>query len=187
MGHVQEIAKEKVIEFSEKWLSKKIMCGIACGYGCCNSPTFKVTSEEQERTSLQEKYKTSPKEIEPQNGHCRFLKSDDTGCMFGEDRPSGCKIFPLEVRNNRLGLSNWYGYQCPKPESYEFVRKENGKYMYRYKENLRKHRNKKREFSIDYPIENIPPAYILMKNEIKEQYGEELWNRIDLKLKGKHE
>jgi len=29
-----------VIEFSEKWLSKKIMCGIACGYGCCNSPTF---------------------------------------------------------------------------------------------------------------------------------------------------
>jgi len=63
-----------VIEFSEKWLSKKIMCGIACGYGCCNSPTFKVTSEEHERTFLQEKYETSPKEIEPQNGHCRFLK-----------------------------------------------------------------------------------------------------------------
>jgi len=106
---------------------------------------------------------------------------------LGEDRPSGCKIFPLEVRNNRLGLSNWYGYQCPKPESYEFVRKENGKHMYRYKEGLKKHRNKKREFVIDYPIENIPPAYILMKNEIKEQYGEVLWNRIDLKLKGEHE
>ena len=45
-----------MIEFSEKWLSKKIMCGIACGYGCCNSPTFKVTSEEHERTFLQEKY-----------------------------------------------------------------------------------------------------------------------------------
>ena len=73
------------------------MCGIACGYGCCNSPTFKVTSEEHERTFLQEKYETSPKEIEPQNGHCRFLKSDDTGCTFGEDRPGGCKIFPLEV------------------------------------------------------------------------------------------
>ena len=59
--------------------------------------------------------------------------------------------------------------------------------MYRYKEGLKKHRNKKREFVIDYPIENIPPAYILMKNEIKEQYGEELWKRIDLKMKGEHE
>ena len=59
--------------------------------------------------------------------------------------------------------------------------------MYRYKEGLKKHRNKKREFILDYPIENILPAYIFMKEEIEEQYGEELWNQINLKLKGKYE
>jgi len=26
-----------------------------------------------------------------------------------------------------------------------------------------------------------------MKKEIEEQYGEELWKRIDLKMKGEHE
>ena len=44
--------------------------------------------------------------------------------------------------------------------------------------------------AIPYQMNEInkdKPVYILMKNEIKEQYGEELWNRIDLKLKGEHE
>ena len=163
------------------------MCGIACNWRCCSSNIFKIFSTENERDFLQEKYGTSPKEIEPLNGHCKFLKSDNTGCMFEEDRPSGCKIFPIEEKNNRLGISNWYGWHCPKSESYELIKEENGKYTYRYKKDQRKHRNKRKEFTIDYPIENIPPAYIFMKEEIIEQYGEELWNRIDLKMKGEDE
>ena len=39
----------------------------------------------------------------------------------------------------------------------------------------------------NFSIENIPPVYIPMKKEIEKQYGEELWKRIDLKMKGEHE
>ena len=142
------------MEISEKWFSKKILCGVACKYGCCNSKTFRVEFSKDEIGYLEKKYNKSLNPTEYQNGCCSHLKDDDTGCSFGDDKPKWCKMFPIvENSNNRLVLSNWSFLHCPKPTDYVLDRIENGKYHYLLK---KAHMNKLDELVLDNEINDYP-------------------------------
>jgi len=142
------------MEISEKWFSKKILCGVACKYGCCNSQTFRVEFSKDEIDDLSKKYNKSLNPTEYQNGCCSHLKDDDTGCSFSGDKPKWCKVFPIvENSNNRLVLSNWSFLHCPKPNDYILEKKEDGKWYYRLK---KKHKNKLDELVLDNDINDYP-------------------------------
>jgi len=141
------------MEISEKWFSKKILCGL-CNFGCCNSKTFRVEFSKNEIDDLSKKYNKSLNPTEYQNGCCSHLKDDDTGCSFGDDKPKWCKMFPIvENSNNRLVLSNWSFLHCPKPTDYILDRIENGKYHYLLKKS---HKNKLDELVLDSDINDYP-------------------------------
>jgi len=140
------------MEISKKWFSKKILCGVACNYGCCNSKTFRVEFSKNEIDYLSKKYNQSIKSIEYQNGKCRHLNGN--GCSFGDDRPNYCKMFPItENQNGTLVLSNWSWLHCPKPSDYILDRIENGKYHYLLK---KAHKNKLDKLVLDDDINDYP-------------------------------
>jgi len=142
------------MKISEKWFGKKILCGIGCNYMCCNSQTFRVEFSKDEIDDLSKKYNKSLNPTEYQNGCCSHLKDDDTGCSFGDDRPTYCKTFPItENKNNTLVLSNWSFLHCPKPNDYILDRKEDGKWYYRLKKS---HKNKLDELVLDNDINDYP-------------------------------
>ena len=142
------------MEISKKWFSKKILCGIGCNHMCCKSPSFRVEFSKDEIGYLSKKYNKSLNPTEYQNGCCSHLKDDDTGCSFGDDRPTYCKTFPItENKNNTLVLSNWSWLHCPKPSDYILDRKEDGKWYYRLKKS---HKNKLDELVLDNDINDYP-------------------------------
>ena len=149
------------MRISEKWFSKKILCGIGCNYGCCNSQSFQVEFSEEEIKYLGKKYDKNIKPIEYQNGKCKYLNGN--GCSFGEDRPTYCKTYPItENKNETLVLSNWAWLHCPKPTDYELKDIVNGKYVYLLK---KKHHNKKDILILDDEIENIIPTFLERFNQ----------------------
>ena len=149
------------MRISEKWFSKKILCGIVCNYGCCNSQSFQVEFSEEEIKYLGKKYDKNIKPIEYQNGKCKYLNGN--GCSFGEDRPTYCKTYPItENKNETLVLSNWAWLHCPKPTDYELKDFINGKYVYLLK---KKHHNKKDILILDDEIENIIPTFLERFNQ----------------------
>ena len=149
------------MRISEKWFSKKILCGIGCNYGCCNSQSFQVEFSEEEIKYLGRKYDKNIKPIEYQNGKCKYLNGN--GCSFGEDRPTYCKTYPItENKNETLVLSNWAWLHCPKPTDYELKDIVNGKYVYLLK---KKHHNKKDILILDDEIENIIPTFLERFNQ----------------------
>ena len=156
------------MKISEKWFSKKLMCGY-CNYGCCNSQTFHVEFSPKEIKYLSEKYNKSLEKIEYQNGKCRHLKDDNSGCSFGKDRPKYCKTYPItENKSNTLVVSNWSWLHCPKPTDYELVKIVEGKYHYRLKS---KHKNKRDELILDDDIEKIIPTFLERFNGEEFSYG----------------
>ena len=149
------------MRISEKWFNKKILCGIGCNYGCCNSQSFQVEFSEEEIKYLGKKYDKNIKPIEYQNGKCKYLNGN--GCSFGEDRPTYCKTYPItENKNETLVLSNWAWLHCPKPTDYELKDIVNGKYVYLLK---KKHHNKKDILILDDEIENIIPTFLERFNQ----------------------
>ena len=149
------------MRISEKWFNKKILCGIGCNYGCCNSQSFQVEFSEEEIKYLGNKYDKNIKPIEYQNGKCKYLNGN--GCSFGEDRPTYCKTYPItENKNETLVLSNWAWLHCPKPTDYELKDIVNGKYVYLLK---KKHHNKKDILILDDEIENIIPTFLERFNQ----------------------
>ena len=132
--------------FSKAWLEKKIMCGL-CNFGCCNHPSFHVEITEEEQEFYQKEYGLDLELEWNQDGCCKVLKDDNTGCSLGDDRPLFCKLYPLvENKSNRLVMNNWGYLHCPKPDNYELDKVVDGKYHYKLK---KKHKNKRDKLILD--------------------------------------
>ena len=173
--------------FSKAWLSKKIMCGI-CNFGCCNHPPFHVEITKDEQKFYQKKFGLELELEWNQDGCCKLLKDDDTGCSLGDDRPLFCKLFPLNENTvGRLVLSNWSYLHCPKPQDYELDKVVDGKYHYKLK---KRHKNKRNVMVLDDKIENVVHQIWLQSKEyIIEKYGQEYYEKIKTEMKQtiKHE
>jgi Fe-S-cluster containining protein len=175
--------------FSKSWLEKKIMCGL-CNFGCCNHPTFHVEISEDEQEFYQKKYGLDLELEWKQDGCCKLLEDDNTGCSLGDDRPVFCKLYPLvENKSNRLVMNNWGYLHCPKPQHYELDKIVEGKYHYKLKPKVRKH-NKREELILDDEIDNVVhQIWLQSKDSIIQRYGQEYYNRIKNEMKQtiKHE
>lgn len=175
--------------FSKSWLEKKIMCGL-CNFGCCNHPTFHVEISEDEQEFYQKKYGLDLELEWKQDGCCKLLEDDNTGCSLGDDRPVFCKLYPLvENKSNRLVMNNWGYLHCPKPQHYELDKIVEGKYHYKLKPKVRKH-NKREELILDDEIDNVVhQIWLQSKDSIIQKYGQEYYNRIKNEMKQtiKHE
>ena len=173
--------------FSKAWLSKKIMCGL-CNFGCCNHSSFHVEITKDEQKFYQKKFGLDLELEWLQDGCCKLLKDDDTGCSLGNDRPLFCKLFPLnENIVGRLVLSNWSYLHCPKPQDYELDKVVDGKYHYKLK---KKHKNKRDVMVLDDKIENVVHQIWLQSKEyIIKKYGQEYYRKIKTEMKQtiKHE
>jgi len=173
--------------FSKAWLSKKIMCGL-CNFGCCNHSSFHVEITKDEQKFYQKKFGLDLELEWLQDGCCKLLKDDDTGCSLGNDRPLFCKLFPLnENIVGRLVLSNWSYLHCPKPQDYELDKVVDGKYHYKLK---KRHKNKRNVMVLDDKIENVVHQIWLQSKEyIIEKYGQEYYEKIKTEMKQtiKHE
>jgi Fe-S-cluster containining protein len=175
--------------FSKAWLEKKIMCGL-CNFGCCNHPSFHVEITEDEQEFYQKEYGLDLELEWKQDGCCKLLKDDNTGCSLGDDRPVFCKLYPLvENNSNRLVMNNWGYLHCPKPQHYELDKIVEGKYHYKLKPKVRKH-NKREELILDDEIDNVVhQIWLQSKDSIVERYGQEYYDRIKNEMKEtiKHE
>jgi Fe-S-cluster containining protein len=175
--------------FSKSWLEKKIMCGL-CNFGCCNHPTFHVEISEDEQEFYQKKYGLDLELEWKQDGCCKLLEDDNTGCSLGDDRPVFCKLYPLvENNSNRLVMNNWGYLHCPKSQHYELDKIVEGKYHYKLKPKVRKH-NKREELILDDEIDNVVhQIWLQSKDSIIQRYGQEYYNRIKNEMKQtiKHE
>ena len=175
--------------FSKAWLEKKIMCGL-CNFGCCNHPSFHVEITEDEQEFYQKEYGLDLELEWKQDGCCKLLKDDNTGCSLGDDRPVFCKLYPLvENNSNRLVMNNWGYLHCPKPQHYELDKIVEGKYHYKLKPKVRKH-NKREELILDDEIDNVVhQIWLQAKDSIIQRYGQEYYNRIKNEMKQtiKHE
>jgi len=175
--------------FSKAWLEKKIMCGL-CNFGCCNHPTFHVEITEDEQEFYQKEYGLDLELEWKQDGCCKLLKDDNTGCSLGDDRPVFCKLYPLvENNSNRLVMNNWGYLHCPKPQHYELDKIVEGKYHYKLKPKVRKH-NKREELILDDEIDNVVhQIWLQAKDSIIQRYGQEYYNIIKNEMKQtiKHE
>ena len=175
--------------FSKAWLSKKIMCGL-CNFGCCNHKSFHVEITEDEQELYSKKYDLELDLEWKQDGCCKLLTDDNTGCSLGEDRPVFCKLYPIvENKSNRLVMNNWGFLHCPKPEHYELDKVVDGKYHYKLKPKVRKH-NKREELILDDEIDNVVhQIWVQSKDSIVERYGQEYYDRIKNEMKEtiKHE
>ena len=155
------------MKFSEKWLSKKVMCGY-CNFACCNHNTFKVWTTPEERELYKNKYNLEVEDVWEQKGHCKLLNDD--GCCLGDDRPINCKMFPVvENKTGRLILSNWAALHCPKPSDYELVEFGSDGYRYVLKE---PHKNKKDELFLEDDIDVvIDELWKQQEPDIEQKYG----------------
>tara|TARA_R110000765_G_scaffold7152_1_gene23366 strand:- start:86 stop:640 length:555 start_codon:yes stop_codon:yes gene_type:complete len=175
--------------FSKAWLEKKIMCGL-CNFGCCNHPSFHVEITEDEQEFYQKEYGLDLELEWKQDGCCKLLKDDNTGCSLGDDRPVFCKLYPLvENNSNRLVMNNWGYLHCPKPQHYELDKIVEGKYHYKLKPKVRKH-NKREELILDDEIDNVVhQIWLQAKDSIIQRYGQEYYNIIKNEMKQtiKHE
>ena len=175
--------------FSKAWLEKKIMCGL-CNFGCCNHPSFHVEITEDEQEFYQKEYGLDLELEWKQDGCCKLLKDDNTGCSLGDDRPVFCKLYPLvENNSNRLVMNNWGYLHCPKPQHYELDKIVEGKYHYKLKPKVRKH-NKREELILDDEIDNVVhQIWLQAKHSIIQRYGQEYYNIIKNEMKQtiKHE
>ena len=154
------------VRISDKWFSKKILCGIACNYGCCNSQSFQVEFSKDEIEYLGTEYNREIKPVEYQNGKCKYLNGN--GCSFGDDKPKYCKTYPItENKNETLVLSNWSWLHCPKPNDYILDKVEDGKWYYRLK---KKHKNKRNQVILNGDIESTPTFF--EREDIKEILNE---------------
>jgi len=169
--------------FSKAWLEKKIMCGL-CNFGCCNHKSFHVEITEDEQKLYKEKYDLELEYEWKQDGCCKLLGDDDTGCSLGDDRPVFCKLYPLvENKSNRLVMNNWGFLHCPKPEHYELDKVVDGKYHYKIKPKVRKH-NKREELILDDEIDNVVhQIWLQAKESIIQKYGQDYYNRIKSEMK----
>ena len=164
--------------FSKAWLSKKIMCGL-CNFGCCNSKSFKVEITKEEQEFYQKKFGLDLELEWKQEGCCKLLKDNDTGCSLGDDRPLFCKLYPVteHYKNNKLVISNWSFLSCPKPENYELDKIVDGKYHYKLK---KIHWNKKDKLILDDTIDNVvDEIWIQAKESIIEKYGKDYYKSIE--------
>ena len=173
--------------FSKAWLEKKIMCGL-CNFGCCNHPSFHVEITEDEQEFYQKEYELDLELEWKQDGCCKLLKDDNTGCSLGDDRPVFCKLYPLvENKSNRLVMNNWAYLHCPKPQDYELDKVVDGKYYYKLR---KKHKNKRNELILDDRIENVvKQIWLQSKEHIIKKYGQEYYKKIKNEMKQtiKHE
>ena len=169
--------------FSKAWLSKKIMCGL-CNFGCCNHKSFHVEITEDEQELYSKKYDLELDLEWKQDGCCKLLTDDNTGCSLGEDRPVFCKLYPIvENKSNRLVMNNWGFLHCPKPEHYELDKVVDGKYHYKLKPKVRKH-NKREELILDDEIDNVVhQIWVQSKDSIIQKYGQEYYDRIKNEMK----
>ena len=165
------------------------MCGL-CNFGCCNHPSFHVEITEDEQEFYQKEYGLDLELEWNQDGCCKLLKDDNTGCSLGDDRPVFCKLYPLvENNSNRLVMNNWGYLHCPKPQHYELDKIVEGKYHYKLKPKVRKH-NKREELILDDEIDNVVhQRWLQSKDSIVERYGQEYYDRIKNEMKEtiKHE
>ena len=165
------------------------MCGL-CNFGCCNHPSFHVEITEDEQEFYQKEYGLDLELEWKQDGCCKLLKDDNTGCSLGDDRPVFCKLYPLvENNSNRLVMNNWGYLHCPKPQHYELDKIVEGKYHYKLKPKVRKH-NKREELILDDEIDNVVhQIWLQAKDSIIQRYGQEYYNRIKNEMKQtiKHE
>jgi len=167
--------------FSKAWLEKKIMCGL-CNFGCCNHNSFHVEITKDEQEKYRKKFGLDLELEWSQNGCCDLLSQDGTGCSLGDERPTFCKMYPLEENKaGRIVIGNWAYLHCPKPQDYELDKVVDGKYHYKLK---RKHKNKRDELILDDKIENVvTEIWKQSKEALVSTYGEELYERIKLDMK----
>ena len=165
------------------------MCGL-CNFGCCNHKSFHVEITENEQELYSKKYDLELDLEWKQDGCCKLLTDDNTGCSLGEDRPVFCKLYPIvENKSNRLVMNNWGFLHCPKPEHYELDKVVDGKYHYKLKPKVRKH-NKREELILDDEIDNVVhQIWVQSKDSIIQKYGQEYYDRIKNEMKEtiKHE
>jgi Fe-S-cluster containining protein len=165
------------------------MCGL-CNFGCCNHKSFHVEITEDEQELYSKKYDLELDLEWKQDGCCKLLTDDNTGCSLGDDRPVFCKLYPLvENNSNRLVMNNWGYLHCPKPQHYELDKIVEGKYHYKLKPKVRKH-NKREELILDDEIDNVVhQIWLQSKDSIVERYGQEYYDRIKNEMKEtiKHE
>jgi len=168
-----------------KWLSHPVMCG-HCNFICCCSPSFNVKLLKGEKERINKQFNENVDHKWDLAGRCKYLKREG-GCKFSKDRPTFCKMFPLQIQQGSWRLSNWYTMHCPTPKKFDFVGKvetEDGvKYHYTPKEKYKNQRNFK-DIYLDTPIDELPPAHVTMKEEIVEVYGETYWEDLDAEIRG---
>tara|TARA_Y100000310_G_scaffold105378_1_gene103824 strand:- start:6777 stop:7355 length:579 start_codon:yes stop_codon:yes gene_type:complete len=184
-----------MIKFSEAWFKHRTLCG-SCNFACCDGGKKKDGSfrrrgllclTEEEASGLQDNHKVFIQTSVYQEGPCSYLKHDGAGCMFGEDRPIHCKIYPLQLKQKRevvpwfseeglLVQSNFVFRNCPKPSDYEYIGWSFGQEVYRLKRN---HYNKKKELRLDSPIEEeFKPHWRAFESELRAAYGDEWYENV---------
>lgn len=160
-------------------LDRQTMCG-ACMFKCCNSEIFTVelTPAEAEKFQLPLAW--------PQNGRCHCLT--EQGCKFGDERPSFCKIYPVQIdfEKGHLYAPQWALLHCPTPKNFEFVgMTSEGKWEYKKKEGIKgpiKNNTQERIF-LDFPIEQWPTIIDQNAEGLAELYSVEMVEDVKRQLK----
>lgn len=159
-------------------LNRQTMCG-ACNFKCCVSEIFVVEASPAEAEKL------GTPLAWPQNGRCQYLC--DSGCGFGSDRPSFCKLYPIEIdfERNQLIAPFWAITHCPTPKDFVFVGMDGEKYVYRKREDIKgpKKNNIQDEIRLDYPIEEFPNILENNAQALRELYGDEMLESVRSQLK----
>jgi Fe-S-cluster containining protein len=176
---IPQINKERE-PHATRHLNRQTMCG-ACQFKCCYSTIFGVEVSEEQRQRLGLEQLTW--QIA---GHCYCLKKDEngnvTGCKFGKDRPSVCKLFPLQIdfEKQQIYTPHWVLTHCPTPKDFEFVEMRDGKYVYKKRDGVKgpKKNNMQEEIVIDYPIEEWPNILEANAEGLEELYGAEMVDRV---------
>ncbi len=139
-----------------EWCNKKIMCGY-CKFNCCTVSSFHVEISEKEQSLYKTKYNRDlPRKWRLGKGEDKCPNLADDGCTLGDDKPSHCKSYPLELKKDKVVIGNWCNLHCPKPRDYELVEKRNGKYYYRLIEKPKyKSFNKLKEVVLPEPIDTF--------------------------------
>ena len=169
-----------------RFLNLQIMCG-ACKFKCCNSEVFSVEISEEERSRYISQGLLPPDTglAWKQNGSCHCL--NESGCKFGEDRPAFCKMYPLHVdfEKGTCGTSHWVLTHCPMPKHFEFVGIQDGKYVYRKRDDLKGpvKGNIQGELRLDRPLEEWPTILESNAEGLAEVYSPEMVEQVREQLR----
>ena len=146
-------------------LRRQTMCG-ACKFKCCSSFFVELSVEEAQKHKLPMTWR--------QQGGC--FCNTPTGCRLGSERPSFCKIYPVQIdfERNYCYCPHWALVSCPVPKDFEFIGKEDGKYVYRKRSDLKgpKKNNIQDEIRLNHPIEQWPDILAANSEGLDEIYGE---------------